>query len=65
MSMAQAASLLGQLPTPTSTNNRNLLGSLCSMPLYNMEQALVGEIFDQFDHFVFELSSYRFNYVII
>ena len=41
MSMAQAASLLGQLPTPTSANNRNLLGSLCGMPLYNMEQALV------------------------
>ncbi|KAL5270800.1 hypothetical protein ACHWQZ_G001467 [Mnemiopsis leidyi] len=48
MSMAQAASLLGQLPT--STSSRNLLGSLCSMPLYNMEQALKTEGYGSLDN---------------
>ena len=40
--MAQAASILGQLPssTSTSTTARNLLNSLC-IPLYNMDNVLV------------------------
>ena len=56
MSMAQAASLLGQLPT--STSSRNLLGSLCTMPLYNMEQALVSLKFIQFAGFEIDKSLY-------
>jgi len=50
ISMAQAASLLGQLPTSTSASNRNLLGSLCGMPLYNMEQALKTDGYSSLDN---------------